>query len=199
MSPMQREKALQALTTNVIRKGKIQSRRDLMRLLVAEGWAVSDDRTYGRIMQSPDGAFIQQNKLSKTALDYADFLVSKRNAPEVVDVGEGEVNLIKQVDDAYAFTQATDRFKEYIADTVAEPDYSMFATAKAMDEAAKDKGATISWDIEDAVMDSVLDDTQGPGLFDAVENDDEPDDEEGEDFDPEAEFDACPAMGEQPE
>jgi hypothetical protein len=104
------------------------------------------------------------------------------------------VNLIKVVDDAYAFTQATDRFKEYIADTVAETEYSMFLTAKAMDEAAKALGATISWDIEDAVMDSVLDDAQGPGLFDAVESDDEPEDEEGEDFDPEAEFDACPSL-----
>jgi Inorganic Pyrophosphatase/Defence against restriction A N-terminal/Large polyvalent protein-associated domain 3 len=119
--------------------------------------------------------------------------------PEQAPEAGEAVNLIKVVDDAYAFTQATDRFKEYIADTVAEPDYSMFATAKAMDEAAKAQGATISWDIEDAVMDSVLDDTQGPSLFDAVENDDEPDDEEGEDFDPEAEFDACPAMSEQAE
>ena len=109
------------------------------------------------------------------------------------EFGEGSegsevVNLINKVDDAYLFARASDRFKEYVADTVGEDYYSMFASAKDMDEAAKSHGAEISWDVEEVGM---LDSVGEKAPSEA----DEPDDEEGEDFDPEAEFDACPAMG----
>lgn len=68
----------------------------------------------------------------------------------------GELTPTQKVDEAYRFGQATDRFKQYIAETVADPDYSMFATAKAIDEAAKARGASVSWDVEEvAAFDSV--------------------------------------------
>lgn len=67
-----------------------------------------------------------------------------------------ELTPAQKVDEAYRFGQATDRFKQYIAETVADPDYSMFATAKAIDEAAKARGASVSWDVEEvAAFDSV--------------------------------------------
>lgn len=69
---------------------------------------------------------------------------------------EDAASPVSVVDDAYRFAQATDRFKEYIAETVADPDYSMFATAKAIDEAAKVRGASVSWDVEEvSAFDSV--------------------------------------------
>lgn len=68
----------------------------------------------------------------------------------------GELTPAQKVDEAYRFGQATDRFKQYIAETVADPHYSMFATAKAIDEAAKARGASVSWDVEEvAAFDSV--------------------------------------------
>lgn len=76
-------------------------------------------------------------------------------APEFLELDE-DATAAQIVDSAYLFAQATDRFKEYIAETVALTEYSMFATAKAMDMAAKDKGAVISWDVEDVgIMDAV--------------------------------------------
>jgi len=62
---------------------------------------------------------------------------------------------IKIVDRAYTFERATDRFKSYIAETVGETDYSMFATAKDIDQAAKAEGAEVSWDVEGVALDGV--------------------------------------------
>lgn len=115
----------------------------------------------------------------------------KRGRAPAEPVGEPAASLspADQVDAAYKFDQATDRFKEYIAETVADPDYSMFATAKAMDQAAMALGATISWDVEEAVLDAVSDEAAPPSLFDSVEPD-------GEEVDGDAEFDACPVVDE---
>ena len=78
---------------------------------------------------------------------------------------------VKKVDDAYQFDQATERFKTYIAETVDEVDFSMFATAKVIDQAAKANGATVSWDVDSGVvLDAVAmegDDLDG-GLFDGL-------------------------------
>lgn len=97
-------------------------------------------------------------------LDDAGSVVKARWALNIFIEGEGPEFLeldetataVEIVDSAYLFAQATERFKTYIAETVGESDYSMFATAKAMDMAAKDRGAAISWDVEDVgVMDAV--------------------------------------------
>jgi hypothetical protein len=64
-----------------------------------------------------------------------------------------------RVDAAYRFGDATERFKEYIADTVDDAEYSMFATSKAMDETAIGLGAAIAWDIKSMeLLDSVASD-----------------------------------------
>lgn len=78
------------------------------------------------------------------------------------------------VDAAYAFASATDAFKEWIADSVQDEDYSPFATAKAMDAKANELGANIAWDVSTEVLDSA-----GEA-------------EEGDDFDETAEWDAVP-------
>lgn len=132
--------------------------------------------------------------VNKTEYDYAVKLVAELPEPELP-------NLIKQVDDAYAFEQASDRFKEYIADTVAEAEYSMFATAKAMDEEAKAQGAIIAWDVEEVgMLDSVgldngADEFLGT-LVGAEEGDEEGAEEVDEEVDGDAEFDACPVVDE---
>lgn len=78
------------------------------------------------------------------------------------------------VDAAYPFASATDAFKEWIADSVQDEDYSPFATAKAMDAKANELGANIAWDVSTAVLDSASEA------------------EEGDDFDESAEWDATP-------
>lgn len=86
-------------------------------------------------------------------------------------------NPIALVDTAYQFANATDAFKERVAGSIEETNYSEFASAKAMDMKAKELGAEIHWGMG-AALDSVLAE-EGEGG-------------EEDDFDPEAEFDACP-------
>lgn len=69
------------------------------------------------------------------------------------------------VDAAYRFDDATDDFKSQMADSVDDADYSEFATAKAIDQAVKAHGGTVSWSL---VAGAILDSADGP--------DDEPDD-----------------------
>ncbi len=102
----------------------------------------------------------------------------EREAVTVFPAQENEPNPIALVDAAYQFANATDAFKERVAESIDKTDYSEFATAKAMDMKAKELGAEIHWGMG-AALDSVQADEGG--------------DEGGDDdFDPAAEFDACP-------
>lgn len=108
-------------------------------------------------------------------LDDAGVVVNVRRVFNLFIEGEAEeliepdeaLTPVQVVDAAYLFAQATERFKEYIAETVSEEDYSMFSSAKAMDLAAQEQGATISWDIEDVgLLDSV---DEGDGVLDKAD------------------------------
>lgn len=84
--------------------------------------------------------------------------------PEFVDVDETSTP-VEVVDAVYRFAQATERFKEYISETVSDAENSMFATAKAIDQAAQAEGATISWDVEEVgIMDAVEEEGSGEAL-----------------------------------
>jgi hypothetical protein len=58
-----------------------------------------------------------------------------------------DVQKIAAVDAAYRFDNATDEFKAWVYKSLNQADYSPFATAKAMDEAAKRNGAGVEWGI----------------------------------------------------
>lgn len=73
-TPMARQKAIDALNTNVTNKGRLISRKALIRELVAKGYRV--DRVKNRLL-GPDGVFIDARALTKTGLDYADYLAVK--------------------------------------------------------------------------------------------------------------------------
>lgn len=88
-------------------------------------------------------------------------------------------NPIAIVDAAYKFDNATNAFKEWVADSVAEVDYSPFASAMRMDKKANELGASVAWDVSFATLDSAAGD------------------DEGDDFDPQVEFDSAPEMNEE--
>ena len=73
LSPMQRARAVKALTKAVKYKGKEQSIRDVIRGMVADGATVKEDR-----LERPDGSFLGQKTLTKMGLDYARHLAAKR-------------------------------------------------------------------------------------------------------------------------
>lgn len=86
------------------------------------------------------------------------------NGGEGEEVPEGE-DPIAAVDAAYKFDDATDEFKRWVAESIAETDYSPFASSKVIDEAAKKHGARVSWDIQ-RVMDSIIGEVDADDLPD---------------------------------
>jgi hypothetical protein len=61
---------------------------------------------------------------------------------------------IETVDAAYKFDNATDAFKEWVAGSVQDVDYSPFTSAMMMDKKAKELGASVAWDVSYATLDS---------------------------------------------
>lgn len=85
------------------------------------------------------------------------------------------------VDAAYKFANASDAFKSAVVGSIDQESYSPFLSAKNIDEAAKKHGASVTWRLA-MVLDSV-----------GESEDDEDSAGADDDFDAEAEFDACPA------
>jgi hypothetical protein len=111
----------------------------------------------------------------------ARYAATEANLNKLMATASGE-GLATRVDAAYLFTNATDAFKAEVADSIEKEDYSPFATAKAMDEAAKAAGATIAWSVGMAVLDGAEpDDCKAPG-----------EDLDEEDFDADAEWAVTP-------
>ena len=81
MTPMQKGAARKALANVRNYRGTLMTRRDLIRSLVGKGYTVQVDNG-ARRLTSPEGSFLGQDVLSKTGLDYAEWLVSENATPE---------------------------------------------------------------------------------------------------------------------
>lgn len=75
-SSMNAKKVLNTLTKNVMRNGKPIMLRDLIRQLVKEHWQIGSLSKQGRIMHKGD-LFLTEKQLTKTGIDYAEFLINK--------------------------------------------------------------------------------------------------------------------------
>lgn len=78
LSPLQKGKAVAALTKMISRNGKSMSVRDVVRQCVKDGWTVEDSRHSGRILSAPDDRFLSEKQLGKIALLYAEFLIKRK-------------------------------------------------------------------------------------------------------------------------
>ena len=78
MNPMQRKRAENALDANVMAEGKPISRRELVEQDVSNGAEIVMSKDDQRRLQSPSGAYRAETQISKTAMDYAEHLISKR-------------------------------------------------------------------------------------------------------------------------
>ena len=85
MTAMQKEKALQALNAVVNYRGTTTTRKAIIREKVAAGFYIENDETDGRILTDGD-VFQGVKQITKTGLDYAAYLISKRPAPEPIDL-----------------------------------------------------------------------------------------------------------------
>lgn len=79
---VQRDRIRTTLAKNVNASGTVMSTKDYVRKLVAEGRVISD-WDGERVLEDPKtGNGIGEKKLTKTAIDYAAYLIAKRPAPE---------------------------------------------------------------------------------------------------------------------
>lgn len=81
MSAPNAEKARQALLTNVMADGGVISRKALIEKLVAEGRTIGE---FGgkRTLQTEDGSFRDEKQITKTGMDYAEYLIAKRGGAD---------------------------------------------------------------------------------------------------------------------
>jgi hypothetical protein len=73
MSPAQRTRAESALATKMSHNGAVVSRKELVDSLIEDGATVISHPKDGSRLMRPDGAYIEQSRLTKTAMDYARF------------------------------------------------------------------------------------------------------------------------------
>lgn len=86
---MHRKRARNYLTSSIRSDGKITSVRELVENRVADGWRIREkDGT--RRLEHPDGRFLFEKDIGKTAMDYADHLIEKREM--AAKAGEGDNN-----------------------------------------------------------------------------------------------------------
>lgn len=79
LPPMQKKNGGMALETSVLFHNKPISRANLVEQMVAEGAEVVAHDKDVRRLQKPDGAFIEQARLTKTGMDYAEHLIAKKS------------------------------------------------------------------------------------------------------------------------
>lgn len=78
MPPMARARALRALATLMRHNGTVRTRREIVEVMVGAGATVVAHPKDGRRLMRPDGSFIEERRLTKTAMDYAEHLLARR-------------------------------------------------------------------------------------------------------------------------
>lgn len=133
----------------------VQNGQEFLKSLFAQGF----DEVIARKRGASTGYYVRNAAIQITGVkskNFNSFLKATlafgglRQALEHLGVVEPKIEKtgdekIAAVDEAYRFTNATDDFKRWLAESVLKDDYSPFVTAKGMDEAAKRHGAEIEW------------------------------------------------------
>lgn len=78
MTPLKSAKAREALSVTLINGGMPYQRQELVEKLVGEGAEPTPHAKDGRRLSRPDGSYLSEKQISKTAMDYAAFLVRKK-------------------------------------------------------------------------------------------------------------------------
>lgn len=134
--------------------GAVSSGQDFLKSLFAQGFdeviARKKGATTAYYVRNGDRITGLKSKSFNGFLKAALAFGGLRQALESLGVVEPQAEKtdaekIAAVDEAYRFTSATDEFKLWLSESVLKGDYSPFATAKGMDEAAKRHGAGIEW------------------------------------------------------
>jgi hypothetical protein len=74
MTPMQRARAEKALAQQMSHNGTVRTRREIVDAMIADGATVVTHPKDGRRLMRPDGSYIEEARLTKTAMDYAEYV-----------------------------------------------------------------------------------------------------------------------------
>ncbi|MGE5522376.1 MAG: LPD38 domain-containing protein [Rhodospirillaceae bacterium] len=98
MTPPLRRKAIEALNVNRLFDGELLTRKEGVRRAVAQGATITQGKE-GRRLMKPDGAFLAERDISKTAMDYAAHLIAAKSQAPAVQVDKTPLILGKPVTD----------------------------------------------------------------------------------------------------
>lgn len=84
-TPVWRKNAEEALNKNITSGGRLTTRKDLVRDRVESGAEIVSGKE-GRRLQLPDGRFLGEAQISKTAMDYAEHLIAKKGGKDLADL-----------------------------------------------------------------------------------------------------------------
>lgn len=77
---MRKTRAKTALEGTAMNRGEVKTFRKIVEELVAKGAVVTSHPKFGMVLKTPDGGIIEQRRITKTGLDYASWLISKRDS-----------------------------------------------------------------------------------------------------------------------
>jgi len=133
MNPMMRGRTVSALNSQRRFRGEVKSIKDVVRTLVNEGRTF--ETIHGeRALVAADGTFMSQSALTATGIDYAVYLIAKRDAAQRADVnhdlfddvenelfGKPETADVTKISDAMAPAVETGALASAPAAAVAQP------------------------------------------------------------------------------
>lgn len=84
-SPMAKQRIINALNKKVMRGGKLVSRKDIIREMVQDGAVVEAAKREkeGRRLVQPDGSYLGEDQITKTGIDYAEYLMRYNKSASV--------------------------------------------------------------------------------------------------------------------
>lgn len=77
LEPMRAGTVKKALDVSVHNEGRPVTRRQLVEDRVSRGATVQPNKTFGRVLQMPDGSFLTEKQLTKGGIDYAEWLAQQ--------------------------------------------------------------------------------------------------------------------------
>jgi hypothetical protein len=78
-APMVRQKARNALEMQVcLNGGEFLTRAAIIERRVTEGATLRETKSFGRVLERPDGAFLDARNITATGLRYAEWLIGQR-------------------------------------------------------------------------------------------------------------------------
>jgi hypothetical protein len=149
-SRLARGRAIAALNqTMTMNRGKVARTGEHVERMVSEGYRVVDDHGR-RVLQHPDGRFVEQRALSKVALDYADFL-SSRQERHGNPAGDAEAH-VRRLGGKVKFEDRSRRAQQ--EDREAGPRWTAFVTVFGHDRSGEG-------DTKDAAVSAAVNDLPG--------------------------------------